>query len=114
MDLVMFTSSKQPAKFAPLEDAVKSVARKFRGRLHASILDIENKANRDAAAQFQIFSAPGLALNGERIFEDHSPSADELADLIEKRLSESAPPRRRNGSRYWSISGLPEQWQSEY
>ncbi|MDD5317340.1 MAG: hypothetical protein PHF51_01250 [Candidatus ainarchaeum sp.] len=114
MDLALFTSSKKADECAAIEAAVKAVARKFRGRLHASILDIEQKANRDAAAQFQIFSAPGLVLNGERIFGDRVPSEEELSGLIEKTLSEQAPSRKREGGRYWSISGLPEQWQSEY
>lgn len=116
MDLVLFTSSRAPGECAGIEEAVKAVAKKFRGSLHVSILDMEEKANKDAAAQFQIFSAPGLVFNGERAFPGGCPSEAELEKFIEGKISEkkSASGKGREKSRYWSISGLPEQWNSEY
>jgi thioredoxin-like negative regulator of GroEL len=110
MDLVLFTSTRMPAECAGAEDAVRQVAKARHGTLHASILDIEKKENRDAAAQFGIQSAPALVLNGERIFKEKMPSGDELSAFIDAKLSEKDSRKGRDRSRYWSISGLPEQW----
>jgi len=112
MDLVLFTSSKKKAECAGMDAAVKSVAGKFKGELHVGVLDLENRANRLTAVQFKVSSPPALVLDGELIFKGRQPTAAELEKFITERLEESRK-AKKSGRRYWSISGLPENWGAE-
>jgi hypothetical protein len=113
MDLILFTSSKKRDECAKAEEVVKEVARRFGKDLHTSMLDLEERANRMTALQFRISTPPALVFDGEPIFTDRFPTADELAKFIEEKIKEYSRARRAGRSRYWSISGLPESWSIE-
>jgi len=111
--LILFTSSKKREECADAEAVAKEVSARFRNDLHTNILDLEERANRITALQFKISDAPALVLDGERIFPDKFPTADELSDFIKKKMEEYGKSRRAGRSRYWSVSGLPESWSIE-
>jgi hypothetical protein len=115
MDLILFTSSKQKKECAKIEGIVTTVAHRFRKQMHSSVLDLEEQKNRLTALQFKITEPPALVLDGEPIFTEKLPTEEQLIKFIEGKLKQYAKekPDRIARSRYWSISGLPEQWGHE-
>ena len=112
MDLMLFTSSKKKDDCAPLEAIVRAVGTKFKADLHVNVLDIDEHAHRMTALQFKISSPPALVLDGEPIFSGKRPTEEQLVKLIEGKIAEYKKSHRA-GRRYWSVSGLPENWGAE-
>ena len=113
MDLMLFISSHACEKCPEAERIVRAIERKFRW-LHVSVLDMDRYEHRLTALQFQVTTPPALVLDGERIFPKAFPTEQELIRFIEEKEKKAKKgPLRRERSRWWSISGLPEQWGPE-
>jgi len=114
VDLILFISKKNCEECPQAEKIVRAIAKTFKKDLHVDVLDMDNKGNRQTASQLHITAAPALLLDGKPIFPDKFPTQDELEKFISERLDKSgAMKTRRERSRWWSISGLPEQWGPE-
>jgi len=112
MDLMLFVAEKC-ADCPKAKETVAAVAKRFR-ELHVSVLDIEEDVNRLNVLQFRITKPPALILDGEPIFRERFPTEAELAKHIEQRIrGQETKKEGRGRGRWWSVSGLPEQWGSE-
>lgn len=111
MDLILFISKADCEACQQAQKAVESIARKFKKDLHVETLDMDKPEHRQTANQLRVTRPPALLLDGEPIFPGKFPSEQELEKFIQDRLSKSqAKKGRGERSRWWSISGLPEQW----
>ncbi len=111
MDLILFISKANCETCPQAQKIVESIAKKFRKDLHVETLDMDKPEHRQTANQQRITKPPALLLEGEPIFTGKFPTEQELEKLIEDRLSkQQAKKGKGERSRWWSISGLPEQW----
>jgi len=107
MDLLLFVSSKRAAACAPADAAFSAACAQLKKMIHCGRVDVETHEGRRQASQFGISNPPAFVLDGERIFSGKEPTAEDIVKLVQERLA--APPKHL-GRRYWSVSGLPEQW----
>lgn len=114
MDLVLFISKASRETVPQAQKTVESMGQKFKKDLHVQTLDMDKPENRLTANQLRIAKPPALMLDGEQIFIGRFPTEEELEKLISEKLERlRAKQGRRDSSRWWSISGLPEQWGQE-
>lgn len=113
MNLILFISKVGCDACPQAQKTVESVARKFKKDLRVETLDMDRPEHRQTASQLRITRPPALLLDGEQIFAGKFPSEEELEKLIVDRLGRQSKPGRRERSRWWSISGLPENWAPE-
>jgi thiol-disulfide isomerase/thioredoxin len=111
MDMILFVASNCD-ECPKAKQAVESAAKRFK-ELRARILDMDDRANRLNAVQFKITKPPALVLDGERVFEKRFPTEAELMAFIEQKLKKAGAGKEGERKRWWSVSGLPEQWGAE-
>lgn len=113
MNLILFISKTACAECPHAQKIVEAVSQKFKKDLKVETLDMDIPEHRQTASQHRITRPPALLLDGEPIFAGKFPTEEELAKLISERLSKAQAKQGRRERRWWSVSGLPEQWGAE-